>query len=581
MSWGWPRGRDRFAVVVAGATVVVAFVLFLNPAVLEDEVSAIARWRFETATAALMVALGLLLMARRPGLAYLLLAASSMGVSGAIEGAYHASSSFAQFADGPTRGNPAYGLIVLAVLARTAVPAAILTLYATAPERRLGRWVAVVGWGITIASVAGAFLRLARELYETTPFAMPWWFNDLSYQLDEPIPLLTLGLIGALGSIRAAALVHVPARASVPGAAAEPAGAGPDRLLLATTAMAAVLWVPATLAFLNRPLSIDGAESTSKEIFVPILAALIGVVAARWSRIAAWLAIAVAFESIAYLVFARGAADYLALVLSLPIGTDVPIPPTFLSMVAASILVVVFAFSAVSIALRDALASAPTEASATATPDPWADRRWAVRGAAVGLVFVGWFFGGAFLGSGLPAMLGAALLPIYAIPFVLGMGAWRRLVPAVAEAERVATSPFRPLRYLETVVFEAVTTRAEHQRRAVDAERERLTSELHEVQESIRRLLSDGRLVLEVAPASGSLGVAPRPPSTLRRPSDREIDVIDLLVAGASNEEIARELVLSLKTVETHLRRLFGRYDLTNRTELAVLAVREGWVDAP
>lgn len=63
----------------------------------------------------------------------------------------------------------------------------------------------------------------------------------------------------------------------------------------------------------------------------------------------------------------------------------------------------------------------------------------------------------------------------------------------------------------------------------------------------------------------------------LRRPSDREMEVLTLLVAGAGNEQIARDLFLSLKTVESHLRRLFNRYGLMNRTELAVLAVREGW----
>jgi DNA-binding NarL/FixJ family response regulator len=66
--------------------------------------------------------------------------------------------------------------------------------------------------------------------------------------------------------------------------------------------------------------------------------------------------------------------------------------------------------------------------------------------------------------------------------------------------------------------------------------------------------------------------------SALRRPSDREIEVIRLLVAGAGNDHIAHELFLSLKTVESHLRRLFNRYGVMNRTELAVLAMREGWV---
>ena len=66
--------------------------------------------------------------------------------------------------------------------------------------------------------------------------------------------------------------------------------------------------------------------------------------------------------------------------------------------------------------------------------------------------------------------------------------------------------------------------------------------------------------------------------AAIRRPSDREIEVLVLLVAGAGNDELARDLFLSLKTVESHLRRLFNRYGVMNRTELAVLAVREGWV---
>ena len=67
--------------------------------------------------------------------------------------------------------------------------------------------------------------------------------------------------------------------------------------------------------------------------------------------------------------------------------------------------------------------------------------------------------------------------------------------------------------------------------------------------------------------------------AALRRPSERELEVLELVAAGTSNEEIARRLFLSLKTVESHLRRLFNRYGVMNRTELAVLALREGWVD--
>jgi DNA-binding NarL/FixJ family response regulator len=65
-----------------------------------------------------------------------------------------------------------------------------------------------------------------------------------------------------------------------------------------------------------------------------------------------------------------------------------------------------------------------------------------------------------------------------------------------------------------------------------------------------------------------------------RRPSAREVEALRLLARGSSNDEIATGLGISIKTVESHLRRLFGRYGVLSRTELAMLAVREGWVSA-
>lgn len=69
--------------------------------------------------------------------------------------------------------------------------------------------------------------------------------------------------------------------------------------------------------------------------------------------------------------------------------------------------------------------------------------------------------------------------------------------------------------------------------------------------------------------------------AAIRRPSERELEVIELVVAGSKNDEIAAQLHLSLKTIESHLRRLFDRYNVMNRTELAVVALREGWVASP
>ncbi len=63
--------------------------------------------------------------------------------------------------------------------------------------------------------------------------------------------------------------------------------------------------------------------------------------------------------------------------------------------------------------------------------------------------------------------------------------------------------------------------------------------------------------------------------------SEREWAVVRGVVAGRPNGEIGRELGIAPKTVENHLAHLFERFDCASRTELAVRAEREGWLDLP
>ncbi len=53
------------------------------------------------------------------------------------------------------------------------------------------------------------------------------------------------------------------------------------------------------------------------------------------------------------------------------------------------------------------------------------------------------------------------------------------------------------------------------------------------------------------------------------------------MAAGRTNDEIGADLGIGSKTVETHLARLFERLGVASRTELAMRAVREGWLDVP
>jgi DNA-binding NarL/FixJ family response regulator len=56
--------------------------------------------------------------------------------------------------------------------------------------------------------------------------------------------------------------------------------------------------------------------------------------------------------------------------------------------------------------------------------------------------------------------------------------------------------------------------------------------------------------------------------------TQREVQVARLVVDRRTNPEIARELFLSVKTIETHLRSIFRKLDLSSRHEVARLIER-------
>ncbi|MDX6310650.1 MAG: hypothetical protein QOF84_3234 [Streptomyces sp.] len=58
--------------------------------------------------------------------------------------------------------------------------------------------------------------------------------------------------------------------------------------------------------------------------------------------------------------------------------------------------------------------------------------------------------------------------------------------------------------------------------------------------------------------------------------TEREREVLTLITDGRSNREIARALVLSEKTVKTHVSNILMKLDLSDRTQAALWAVRHG-----
>ena len=59
--------------------------------------------------------------------------------------------------------------------------------------------------------------------------------------------------------------------------------------------------------------------------------------------------------------------------------------------------------------------------------------------------------------------------------------------------------------------------------------------------------------------------------------SEREMEVLRLASKGISNKDIARELVVSVRTVQAHLGNIFNKLGVGSRTEAVLYALRRGW----
>jgi two-component system, NarL family, response regulator LiaR len=60
--------------------------------------------------------------------------------------------------------------------------------------------------------------------------------------------------------------------------------------------------------------------------------------------------------------------------------------------------------------------------------------------------------------------------------------------------------------------------------------------------------------------------------------TERELAVLRLVAVGASNQEIADKLTISINTTKTHLRSILNKLQLENRTQAANFAISHGLV---
>lgn len=64
-------------------------------------------------------------------------------------------------------------------------------------------------------------------------------------------------------------------------------------------------------------------------------------------------------------------------------------------------------------------------------------------------------------------------------------------------------------------------------------------------------------------------------PDTNSNLTEREVDVLGLISKGYSNQAISEELCISLNTVKTHIKNIFQKLEVEDRTQAAMKAVKE------
>lgn len=89
------------------------------------------------------------------------------------------------------------------------------------------------------------------------------------------------------------------------------------------------------------------------------------------------------------------------------------------------------------------------------------------------------------------------------------------------------------------------------------------------------------RLVAEFA---GRVRLPEAAPAALTALTAREREVMELVAAGLTNDEIAARLVLSPATAKTHVSRILTKLNVRDRSQLVILAyesgmVRPGWLN--
>lgn len=112
-------------------------------------------------------------------------------------------------------------------------------------------------------------------------------------------------------------------------------------------------------------------------------------------------------------------------------------------------------------------------------------------------------------------------------------------------------------------------------------------TDLDDLLHAIRAAAHDDQILVHrtLAPAFLSHLAGRSGPAGPHAPFDsltpREQEVVRLLARGLTDRDLAQTLFISVRTVQTHLSHIYAKLGVHTRTEVALMAVREGWAASP
>jgi DNA-binding NarL/FixJ family response regulator len=156
------------------------------------------------------------------------------------------------------------------------------------------------------------------------------------------------------------------------------------------------------------------------------------------------------------------------------------------------------------------------------------------------------------------------------MPVMDGVAATRELVRRGARAGVIILTTFDDDEY----IFEGLSAGARGYL-LKDAEYDELSQAIRTVAggEALLQPQITSRVLKEFSRLTGLSAGRPKPAKALAEPlTERETDVLRLIVSGATNQDIAEKLHIGLGTVKHHVRAIFGKLGARDRVQAVLIA---------